>query len=43
MDNSGISNLVENIQSGNFQITLQPRSETIITIPTPDLLEKKPS
>lgn len=41
IENLETQNLAENSQSGNFQITLQPRSETIISIPTPDIQEEK--
>uniref|UniRef100_A0A2S2NNZ3 RNA-directed DNA polymerase n=1 Tax=Schizaphis graminum TaxID=13262 RepID=A0A2S2NNZ3_SCHGA len=41
VDNSETQNSTENLQSKAFKITLQPRSETIISIPTPNLQEEE--
>lgn len=39
--NSETQNSTENLQLKEFKITLQPRSETIISIPTPNLQEEE--
>lgn len=39
--NSETQNSTENLQPKEFKITLQPRSETIISIPTPNLQEEE--
>jgi len=41
VSNSETQNSTKNLQSKEFKITLQPRSETIISIPTPNLQEEE--